>query len=67
MDFSDSFCSRVLRDSAAVHSPLMTDPLNANISETQCQIVRDQRTAMAAKIYAKFRVADDRQEAVVEG
>jgi hypothetical protein len=69
MDFSDSldsFCSRVLRDSAAVHSPLMTDPLHANISETQFQMVRDQRTAMAAKIYAKFRVADDHHEELIK-
>ena len=66
MDFSDSFCSRVLRDSAAVHSPLMTDPLNANISETQFQMVRDQRTLMAAKINAKFRVAHDHHEELIK-
>jgi hypothetical protein len=68
MDFSDSldsFCSRILRDSAAIHSPPMTDPLNANISKTQFQMVRDQRTAMAAKIYAKFRLTDDHHEELI--
>jgi hypothetical protein len=66
MDFSDSVCASLLRALAGSPSPLMADPFNASIPETQFRIVRDQRIAMAAKLYAKFRVANVGVEEIVK-
>jgi hypothetical protein len=66
MEFSDSVCASILRAMAGSPMPLLADPLNAIIPETQFRIVRDQRMAMAAKLYAKFRVADVGVEEIIK-
>jgi hypothetical protein len=65
MDLSDSVCVSILLASTGAPLSLLADPLNFNITETQFCKVRDQRMAIAAKIHAKFQVANAEHENIV--
>jgi hypothetical protein len=65
MDLSDSVCISILLASTGAPLSLLADPLNVNIIETQFCQVRDQRMAVAAKIHAKFQVANAEHDKIV--